>query len=148
MKTASMLAMATALGLAPLSVMPAQADEAQNQIQNQVETQTQTRTETQNVYGWQLMTPGERESYMAQMRNAKTQQERDQIRNAHHYEMQQRAKEQGVSLPDMPMGPGAGKGMGQGQGMGQGMGQGQGMGSGMGQGMDPNLRKGMGGGNR
>lgn len=135
-KAVFVLAVSAALGLGPLSVIPAQADETQNQIQNQVETQTQT--ETQNVYGWQMMTPGERESYMAQMRNAETQEERDQIRAAHHYEMQERARERGVTLPDMPMGPGAGQGMGQGQGMAPGMGQG----------MDPNMRKGMGGGSR
>lgn len=56
----------------------------------------------QPVYGWQLMTPEERTAYQAKMRAAKTAKERAAIRAEHHKEMQQRAKEQGVTLPDEP----------------------------------------------
>jgi 1,2-phenylacetyl-CoA epoxidase catalytic subunit len=36
------------------------------------------------------------------MKQAKTAAERDRIRNAHHADMQQRAKERGVTLPEQP----------------------------------------------
>lgn len=55
------------------------------------------------VYGWQLMTPAERQTYRNQMRSLKTPQERDALRMQHHAEMQKRAQERGVTLPDMPV---------------------------------------------
>ncbi|HEX2667834.1 MAG TPA: hypothetical protein VHP13_05625 [Gammaproteobacteria bacterium] len=54
------------------------------------------------AYGWQLMTPEERAAYQARMRAAKTEKERAAIRAEHHKEMLQRAKEQGVTLPEEP----------------------------------------------
>lgn len=54
------------------------------------------------VYGWQLMTPAEREDFRNRMRSLKTPQERDALRMQHHEEMQKRAQERGVTLPDMP----------------------------------------------
>jgi len=104
------------------------------------------------VYGWQLMSEQERLEHNAKMQSMQTQEERNQYRLEHHEMMEQRAKEQGVTLPDVPqnrndmmdrrggMGSGdmgsGGRGMG-GGGMGSGgMGSG-GMGSG-----------GMGGGRR
>lgn len=81
------------------------------------------------VYGSQLMTPQERQAYRMQMRSARTQEERMQIRASHHAAMQARAKERGLTLPDMP--PPGGAGMGPGMGMGRGMGPGGGMGPGM-----------------
>lgn len=54
------------------------------------------------AYGWQLMTPAERSAYRQKMRNLKTARERDALRNQHHEEMQKRAKERGMTLPDMP----------------------------------------------
>jgi hypothetical protein len=82
------------------------------------------------VYGSQLMTPQERQAFRMQMRMAKTQEERMQIRASHHAAMDVRAKEKGLTLPDMP--PPGGGGMGPGMGMGRGMGPGGGMGPGMG----------------
>lgn len=82
------------------------------------------------VYGSQLMTQQERVEYRAKLRNAKTYQEREQIRLEHHKAMQARARSQGMTLPDMPpamgggMGP-AGGGMGPGGG-GAGPGAGRG----------------------
>lgn len=103
----------------------ASADEVNTRAQNQIETQDQnrirTQSESQYVYGWQLMTPGERQAYQQRMRNAKTEEEREEIRLQHHKEMQKRAEERGAQLPDEPRRAGSG-GMGQGQGMGQGMG--------------------------
>ena len=51
------------------------------------------------VYGWQLMTAEEKAAYRAKMRAAKTPEERARIRAEHHREMEQRAKQQGVTLP-------------------------------------------------
>ena len=89
--------------------------------------QQQTQNQTQNqVYGWELMSKQERSEYHTKMQNMKTAQEREQYRMEHHKMMQERAKEQGVTLPDMPR---SGQGMG-GGGMHQGMGQGSGGGKG------------------
>jgi hypothetical protein len=84
------------------------------------------------VYGQQLMTEQERTEYRARMRAAQTEQEREQIRQEHHAQMQERASQQGIKLPDEPPPMGQGMGMGQGQGMGMGQGQGMGMGGGRG----------------
>lgn len=83
-------------------------------------------------YGWQLMTPQERAEHRNKMRNMKTEQEREAYRLQHHAEMQKRAKERGVTLPDMPRPQGAGRGMGPGTGGGMGPGTGGGMGGGAG----------------
>jgi hypothetical protein len=65
--------------------------------------------------------------FHAKMQNAKTAEEKEQIRLEHHEQMKLRAKERGVTLPDEPpsqrgggMGP-HGAGMG-GGGMGKGKG--------------------------
>lgn len=56
------------------------------------------------VYGWQLMTPEERTAYRNKMRAAKTPEEKAKIRAEHHKEMQQRAKDRGMTLPEPPPG--------------------------------------------
>ena len=84
---------------------------AQNQAQEQ-------------VYGSQLMTPQERTEYQAKMRAAKTNEEREQIRAQHHEEMQERAKQRGMTLPDEPPARGMGGGMGPGGDMKPGGGMG------------------------
>ncbi len=56
----------------------------------------------QRIYGYQLMTPDERNAYQAKMRAAKTLQERERIRTENHAAMQARAKERGVTLPPEP----------------------------------------------
>jgi len=86
----------------------------------------------ERIYGSQLMTQDERNAYRAKMRAAKTEQEREKIRNEHHKQMMARAKERGVTLPDVPpagggmMGPGGGMRQGGGMGSGGGMRQGGG----------------------
>ena len=50
--------------------------------------------------GQQLMTPEERTALREKMRNAKTPEERQQIAAATHGEMQKRAKEKGITLPE------------------------------------------------
>jgi hypothetical protein len=59
--------------------------------------------------GQQLMTPEERTALQEKMRNAKTPEERQQIATATRTEMEKRAKEKGITLPEH-RGPGAGIG--------------------------------------
>lgn len=82
-----------------------------------------TQQAQERLYGYELMTPQERNEFQNRMRAAKTDQEREQIRLEHHNQMQARAKAQGKTLPDMPpagMDPGGGMGPGGGKGMGSG----------------------------
>lgn len=65
------------------------------------------------LYGQQLMTPAERTAHMEKMRSAATREERIKLRDGHRAEMQQRAKEKGITLPEprmQGMGPGKGGG--------------------------------------
>ena len=85
----------------------------------------------ETIYGSQIMTQQERTEYRTKMRAVKTAEEREQIRKEHHERMKERAKAQGITLPDEPpargggMGPGGG-GMGPGGGgMGPGGGRGR-----------------------
>jgi hypothetical protein len=74
------------------------------------------------IYGAQLMTNQERIEFRNKMRNAKSAEEQERIRLEHHKAMQERAKAQGKSLPDMA--PAAGGGLGpSGGGMGPGSGR-------------------------
>jgi type III secretory pathway component EscR len=76
----------------------------------------------ETVYGWQLMTEQERAEYRERMRNMSAE-EREQYRLEHHKKMQERAKERGVTLPEMPRQHHRGEGMGPGDGMGHGPGR-------------------------
>ncbi len=100
----TLTALALPLAITAMTPLPAAAQQA---------------AEQDRVYGSQLMTEQERNEYRAQMRNAETQADRDQLRAEHHARMQERAKEMGVTLPDAPpaRGMGGGPRMG-GQGMG------------------------------
>jgi hypothetical protein len=98
----------------------------QDQQRDQTRDQVRDQSREQVIYGYQLMTQQEREQYQQQMRNAKTAEERERLRNEHHEKMQARAQERGVMLPDMP--PKRGGGMNQGNGMGPGSGMGDGRG--------------------
>ena len=60
--------------------------------------------------GQQLMTPDERTAMRDKMRNAQSPEERQQIALANHAEMQKRATEKGITLPEF-RGP-QGRGMG------------------------------------
>lgn len=62
------------------------------------------------IYGSQLMTKQERIEHRSKMRAASTDEEREQIRKAHHERMKERAKERGVTLPDNPPAGGGGRG--------------------------------------
>ena len=84
---------------------------AANQAQEQERIQAQKQ---EHVYGSQMMTEQERNEYRARMQAAKTNEEREQIRMEHHERMRDRAKSQGLSMPDSP--PPKGGGMGGGKG--------------------------------
>lgn len=97
-------------------------------VKEKVQTQKQ-----EPIYGSQLMTPQERTDYHARMRSAKTAEAREKIRNEHHEQMQKRAQERGVTLPEQPPVRGGGMGPGNGMGPSSGMGPGSGgMGTGRG----------------
>lgn len=84
------------------------------------------KPKSEPIYGYRMMTDQERNEFRERMRNAKSAEERQAIRDEHHKAMQARAKERGVTLPDQPRGPGAGKGPGYGPGGGKGPGGGPG----------------------
>lgn len=86
-------------------------------------TQAQPR-EQERIYGSQLMTAEERAEYRAKMRAANSLEEREQIRREHHERMVERAKAQGLTLPEEP--PARGMRRGTGSAGGDGMGPGGG----------------------
>jgi len=69
--------------------------------------------------GQQFMTPEEHAAMREKMRAAATPEERQKLAEANHAEMQKRAKEKGVTLPET-RGPGRGYGRGYGPGFGPG----------------------------
>lgn len=54
------------------------------------------------IYGSQLMTQRERDEYRARLHAAASFEERGRIRDEHYALMQARARERGLSLPDLP----------------------------------------------
>lgn len=54
------------------------------------------------VYGWDIMTPGERRCYELRMLSATTPAERAKVRDEYHRLMAERAKQQGINLPEVP----------------------------------------------
>lgn len=81
------------------------------------------------IYGSQFMTEQERFAYRQRFQNAPSAEERERIRGEHHQNTQERARQQGVTLPDQPpvqgMRQGLGTGLGQGQGGGIDRGRGR-----------------------
>jgi hypothetical protein len=73
-------------------------------VGEQVQTQQQ-----EHIYGNQLMTQQERIEYRVKMSDAKTDEEREQIRKKHHNVMIIRAKARGVILPEEPPVRGGGR---------------------------------------
>lgn len=97
--------------------------------QDKIQDRAQDRVQDQ-IYGSQLMTMRERNEYQAKMRSMKTEEEREAYRLEHHKQMQERAREKGITLPDAPPAQRGGMGAGPGGGMGGGMGGGPGGGMG------------------
>lgn len=114
MKTLSM--MAIALLVASTGAYAAGQARDRDAARDQTVSQAQMQ---ERVYGSELMTPLERREYQTKMRALNTEQEREAFRLEHHRLMQERARAQGKTLPDMPP-PGMGPGSGMGGGMGPG----------------------------
>jgi hypothetical protein len=75
----------------------------QDQLHDQDKLQDRDRLHDQDgltIYASDLMTPSERSAYMKKIRAMKTLQERNTFRAQHRTEMQQRARERGVTIPD------------------------------------------------
>lgn len=81
--------------------MPAPAHAADAAVPPAAAVQKKAQTQDR-IYGSQLMTAEERNAYRARMKLANTQADRERIRQEHHDQMQQRAKERGVTLPKQP----------------------------------------------
>ena len=109
MKNVSKLALSLCLAMAASA-------QAADPAQSREQTQSTEQMQAQRIYGYELMTPQERVEYRNRMRAMKTVQEREAFREEHHRQMQERARAQGKTLPDMPP-----AGMGPGPGMGPGM---------------------------
>jgi hypothetical protein len=62
------------------------------------------------IFGRDLMTPEERAAHRSSMRAARSAEERETLRAAHHRRMVERAKERGVTLPETPPPRGVGAG--------------------------------------
>jgi hypothetical protein len=69
-------------------------------------------TAPKTVRGREMMTEEERERHRQEMRSKATAEEREQARREKHDEMQERAREQGVEIPDQPLPRGSGGGAG------------------------------------
>ena len=99
----------------------------------------QDKPKSEPIYGYRMMSDPERNDYRDRMRNARSVEERQAIRDEHRKLMEARAKERGATLPEPrgPRGPGAG-GPGYGPAAGKGPGYGpRGEGKGPGYGPGP-----------
>lgn len=96
--------------------------------QQAAERSTAQNAANEPIYGSQLMSRAERIEHRNKMRSFKTAEEREQYRLEHHAQMQQRAREKGMALPDTPPAGGMGRGLGRGPGIGPGGGMGPGAG--------------------
>lgn len=57
-----------------------------------------------HIIGWHLMTPEEKREHQHKMEQAKTPEEREEILRLNHMKMEERAKQRGVPLREMPPG--------------------------------------------
>jgi hypothetical protein len=87
-------ALASAQTVTDAASPPQIRDRAEQQVRNGSASQARNG----DIYGYQLMTERERAEFRERVRAADTEQEREQIRSAHHAQMQARAKERGVTL--------------------------------------------------
>jgi len=76
-------------------------DKDVQQLQDQDRDQTRLQDKDM-IYGYDLMTVQERTQYHNKMRSLKTEQERTAFRQEHHQQMTVRAKERGVTIPEIP----------------------------------------------
>jgi len=113
MKTKQVIVAALACAL----ILPSSFTLAAEQTTERQRIQTEDQ---EQIYGSQMMTEQERNEYRTRMHAAKTNAEREQIRMEHHERMTNRAKTQGMSMPETP--PAKGSGMMPGSSHGGGMG--------------------------
>ena len=115
----------TVIGVAAALALAAGMAAAQAPVPPKPGAQPLTREQMRErkIYGYQLMTPEERNAYRGKLHAAKTQQERERVLAENRAAMQARAKERGVTLPPEPkvgrsigMGPGTGVAPGSGPG--------------------------------
>lgn len=66
--------------------------------------------DTEKVFGHQLMTAEELQEHRQTLRGMESEAARDAYRKEHHERMRERAREQGVELPDKPGKRGKGQG--------------------------------------
>jgi len=59
----------------------------------------------QNTYGWQLMTPQERTEHQTKLRSFTEYNACQEYVNEHHKQMEERAKEKGITTPIMKRNP-------------------------------------------
>jgi hypothetical protein len=100
----------TGLGLAQAQSTPP----AQNTVQTQLQEQLQSRD---TIYHGELLSEQERNAYLERLRLAKTEQEREQIRQEHREKMDLRLRALKQNREATPVAPGAGQGQGQGSGV-------------------------------
>ena len=90
--------LALCVALTGVSATMAQ-DQLKTQDKDQLKTQDKDQLRDQDrIYGDELMTAQERAAYRERMRLAKTQQERERIREEHRLMIDARAKERGVQV--------------------------------------------------
>lgn len=58
--------------------------------------------EREGIYGWQLMSPAERQAYRQNIRKLKSHKEREAYRKQHHEKMRKRAAEMGIDIQKLP----------------------------------------------
>lgn len=94
------LTLMTLSALAPAQTVPEAASPPQvrDRTEQQVRNGSASQARNGDIYGYQLMTERERTEFRERVRAAGTEQEREQIRNEHHEQMQVRATERGVTL--------------------------------------------------
>jgi hypothetical protein len=88
----------SALASAQKVTEAASPPQARDRTEQQVRNGSASQARNGDIYGYQLMTERERTEFRERVRAARTEQEREQIRSAHHAQMQARAKDRGVTL--------------------------------------------------
>ena len=76
------------------------AEQDRDRIQDRTHAPDSANQQDNSIYGYNLMSEEERNAYREQIRNAKSQQEREQIEARHRHEMQVRAENAGVEIPE------------------------------------------------
>lgn len=79
------------------------AEQDRDRIQDRTHVPDAANQQDNDIYGYNLMSEEERNAYREQIRNARSQEEKEQIMARHQHEMQIRAKNAGIELPEPKM---------------------------------------------